>query len=298
MKRLITVLSLFVTLSSFVPAQEKVVPQGVGNTAMQFVCQPRTAAATGMAGIEAFEGADFFLRDTGRVELNVSYSMWERTASVATSPVNVIIRYKSRNFIGASVDMHIDRMKSTVPTDENGDFLRNGRYRPSNLSLGLGVDFLVLPNVEVSAKAKYLRSNFYLGQDYDAFASDVTAAASFGPFGVVAGVANIGPKLSGKYDLPSSALICASFKHKGITAEAEGDYYFFGGIRLAAAVSYTFKDIVTAGVGYNMGKGTPLESFASAGLGVKVAGIQLNLAYLFSDNPLNGTASIGLNYKF
>lgn len=298
MKKLITVLSLFVTLSPFVSAQEKVIPQGVGNTAMQFVCQPRTAAATAMAGIEAFDGADFFLRDTGRVELDVSYSMWERTASVASSPVNAVIRYKSRNFIGVSVDMHVDRMKSTIPTDENGDFQRNGQYMPSNLGLGLGVDFLVLPNVEIAAKARYLRSNFYLGQNFNAFSSDLTAAAVFGSFGVVAGVANLGPKVSGKYSLPTSALICATFEHKGIMAEVEGDYYFFGGIRLAAAASYTFKDIVTARVGYNMGKGTPLESFASAGLGVKVVGIQLNLAYLFSNNPLNGTASIGLNYKF
>lgn len=296
MKKFVTIPLLLLSICTF--AQEKVVPQAVGNLAMQFVCQPRTAAAVGLAGIDALEGADFFLRDTGRVELNVSYSMWERKASVATNPVDAVIRYKSRSFIGVSVDMHVDRMKSTVPVDENGDFLRNGQYRPSNLGLGLGVDFLVLPNVEVAAKAKYLRSDFYLGQFFNAFASDVTASAVFGALSVTAGVENIGPKVSGLYALPSSALLCASFGYKGLSATVEGDYYFYGATRIAAAASYTFKDILTARVGYNMGKGTPLESFLAAGLGVRVAGIQLNLAYLFSGNPLNGTASAGLNYKF
>ena len=129
-------------------------------------------------------------------------------------------------------------------------------------------------------------------------AFDAVASAYFGPVGVSAGVADIGPKVSGKYALPSSALAAVCFDQKGIKAEVQANYYMFGGFRLAAAASYTYAGIVSARVGYNMGKGTPLEDFASVGLGVRVYGIQLNLAYLFSNNPLNGTAGIGLNYKF
>lgn len=281
-----------------VSAQQKVNADGVASIAMQFACQPRTAASLAMAGIGVFDDAAFFVRDTGRVELDLSYAMWERTSAVSTGDVDAGVKYRANSFLGVTVDMHIGKMKNTIPTDESGDFLRNGRYSPSNLSLGLGADFRVIRNVDVKLKARYLRSNFYLGQDYWAVAGDAVATGYFGPVGVAAGVANIGPKVSGKYSLPSYALLGATYGYKGIEARLEGDYYFFGAFRLAAAASYTFKNIATVRLGYNMGNGTPLENYASAGLGVRLFGIQLNLTYLFSDNPLNGTAGIGLNYKF
>lgn len=293
-------ISLLCALSLSLPVCGQAVlrPEGVANIAMQFDCQPRTATSLAMAGIDAFDNLDFYVRDSQRVDLNLSYMMWERTASVATSPVDASVKYRINSLFGVSASMHVDRMKSTIPTDETATFVRNGEYRPSNLALGAGFDFFAAKNVDIFLRARYLRSNFYLGQDYQAVAFDAVASAYFGPVGVSAGVADIGPKVSGKYALPSSALAAVCFDHKGIKAEVQANYYMFGGFRLAAAASYTYAGIVSARVGYNKGKNTPLEDFASVGLGVRVYGIQLNLAYLFSNNPLNGTAGISLNYKF
>lgn len=51
--------------------------------------------------------------------------------------------------------------------------------------------------------------------------------------------------------------------------------------------------------GYHYGtqdKGLP--SFASAGLGLKFAGVELNAAYLFASEALGGTMTFGLGYSF
>lgn len=51
--------------------------------------------------------------------------------------------------------------------------------------------------------------------------------------------------------------------------------------------------------GYHYGtrdKGLP--SFASTGLGLKFAGVELNAAYLFASEALGGTMTFGLGYSF
>ncbi len=52
-------------------------------------------------------------------------------------------------------------------------------------------------------------------------------------------------------------------------------------------------------VGYHYStqdKGLP--SFASAGLGLKFAGVELNAAYLFASEALGNTMTFGLGYSF
>lgn len=57
--------------------------------------------------------------------------------------------------------------------------------------------------------------------------------------------------------------------------------------------------IVFLRAGYHYGtqdKGLP--SFASAGLGVKFFGVELNAAYLFASDAIGGTMTFGLGYSF
>ena len=67
----------------------------------------------------------------------------------------------------------------------------------------------------------------------------------------------------------------------------------------AAGVQYSFRDMVFARAGYHYGADKAvLPSFASAGLGVKFFGVELNVAYLFASDALGGTMTFGLGYSF
>ncbi len=79
----------------------------------------------------------------------------------------------------------------------------------------------------------------------------------------------------------------------------DADYYLSGDITAASGAEYSFKNFIFLRAGYHYGsKDKGLPSFASAGLGVKFAGVQLNAAYLLASETLGGSLMIGLGYSF
>ena len=98
-------------------------------------------------------------------------------------------------------------------------------------------------------------------------------------------------KLGAGYDL--------SLGSSTLAFAAEADVIFAGGVMAGLGCEYSFKDIVYARAGYHYGNSVNvIPSYASAGLGFKIFGAQLNFAYLFGSAVLSNSMNVSVGYSF
>jgi hypothetical protein len=83
---------------------------------------------------------------------------------------------------------------------------------------------------------------------------------------------------------------------KGINSSTK--VFFSGGISAGLGVEYAWNGQLFARAGYHYGGDGPVPSFASAGLGIRLADFSLNGAYIFGSDVLANTFALSFGVSF
>src|SRR5574344_25599 len=177
-----------------------------------------------------------------------------------------------------------------------------GTFSPSGIVAGIGLSYRLADFVSVGINGRYASSSISESMKGSTFVAYVTASSYKGDFNASLGICNLGPSINygaGGYKLPSLARAGAAYSIAGLTASLEADCFFSGAFNAALGLEYNLSGIAFLRAGYHYGNNSnTLPSFASAGLGIKLSGFELNAAYLFGSESLGSTMMFGLGYSF
>ncbi len=182
-----------------------------------------------------------------------------------------------------------------------------GSFTPRELSAGLGVAYAFADFLSAGVTARMVNSS--LAESASASVFGLDAALFFKKESLSAGLAlcNLGGKVSyGDASHSQPALLKAGAAYRfgspeghSVTGSLEADYLFAGAFSAGLGAEYSLKELLFIRAGYHYGsKDKGLPSFASAGLGVKLFGVELNAAYLLASDTLGGSLCLGLGYSF
>lgn len=185
-----------------------------------------------------------------------------------------------------------------------------GYFSPSDALFTAGFSYRFLPKFSLGASVKYAREMLVKDVSYGAIMADVLLMAKFSECHVVAGVVNIGEKITVRgdesYPLMAGAVLGAGWdalvaeKHR-ICLGADLNYYFCGILNVSAAAEYAFDKWLSARAGYCFASlDGQRRSDISAGLGFKFWKMSLDGAYVMplGDAPLKNHFALTLGFSF
>ena len=177
-----------------------------------------------------------------------------------------------------------------------------GSYTPKDIMAGLGLAYQVAEPLSVGVTGRFFSSDIAEKAKGSAFCADVDLSFRKGGLAAMAGVANLGSKISyggTSYALPALAKGGVAYSVAGLTASAEADYLFSGALMAGLGLEYCIADIAFVRAGYHYGDAAKaLPSFASLGLGLQFSGFSLDLAYLTASESIGNTLLFGLGFSF
>lgn len=297
MKKSFLTLSLYAALSLPVYAQSMpslFIPVDPVTTGLAGSTIAKDAAACAVAvNASAMSFSD------ARFMSSLSYGMWQPSvADVSTFGAGAFFKMKDRAALGFTVSYILD--KETPITNINGAV--TGTYTPKDIVVRAGASYLLGESFSLGLSAKMLHSSISPEMSGNAISADLSAMFRKDIWRASVVLCNLGTSItygSDKYAAPVLLKVGGSATMAGFTFSAEADYLFEGALSAAAGAEYCFADMAFARVGYHYGssdKGLP--SFASAGLGIKLYGISLDLAYLFLSETLRNSLNISIGYSF
>ena len=259
--------------------------------AMPFAAKPADASSAGKAGISFTDTPLLYGRT---LDISAGYMLWSPTYD----PVNNI------------------NISATYCLAEKISFSIDGMYGTGNdygqVEIGLGAGYRMTDFLAARIHIKYLSENLTPKVSYGAFGADLAVdcllpISDNGKIAADLGIFSIGSKVTSasgiKYSLPSSARIGAGYIHdidkkNSFTILTEADYYFHNAIGAALGAEAKIVDMIYVRAGYRYGAEHVIPSFASAGVGVKFAGIKIDAAYLFANEVIGNTIAVSIGYSF
>lgn len=311
--------ALAVSLGS-ATAQDATVPATGETSAMQFLsvgASPRSWAMGGVqAGIQKNEYAQFgsvaavpFWDET--LAAGASYTLWQPTSAnmlAAGAAWNISGRF------GASFGVQTGLNPAYELTNSAG--VPDGSFSPFDLRIGAGFAWRVIDCLSVGVGLNYASSSLapssesYSGS-MSSFAADVQLMYVTGNFDISLSASNLGSSVksaSGQsFGLPMNARLAAGYGNEfgrhHLSAGLEGGMFFGGASAAFAGVGaeYMYNDFVAVRAGWHYGsEKAVIPTFASVGLGLCFAGVNIDVAYLIAagDSPLQNSMSFGLGYSF
>lgn len=275
--------------------------------------QDPVSAGMGFAGLASSCGTAYSaLRNSSviplsdrKMDFGASYQSWAPDGAGDTN-MALGAAFKLGERFALSLAGTMQNGKEYSIMDESGN--DGGTFAPSIVSAGLGVGVKIIDNLAAGVNLRFASQKLSNNDSYSALCGDAFVTYRISDFNVSAGVASLGSGVKGadgkSYSLPASARVGADWTRgfaelHALKLDADMDYFFSGDVTAAAGVQYSFKDMLFARAGYHYGAETAvLPSFATVGLGVKYAGVELNAAYLFASEALGGTMTFGLGYSF
>lgn len=274
--------------------------------------QDAVSLAMGSAGVASDAGAFALENNVAAVSLaeqkmavQAGFGMWQPSyANLKT--VGVAGMYKVSDKIGLALDFKYLMLPSYSGVTGNGADVRDSEFKPSEMGIAAGFSYAVLDCLSAGLTLRYAGSTLapeakagVLGTDIGVFfkKNAVSAGLSVNNLGTkvkYSETAYAQPmlvKAGAGYDLEmgSSSLLFA----------AQADVIFAGGVMVGAGCEYAFKDMIFARAGYHYGNAAnAVPSHGSAGLGVRIAGVCLDVAYLYGSKALSNTMCISLGYSF
>lgn len=177
-----------------------------------------------------------------------------------------------------------------------------GSFTPKDNIISMGAAYKVLPELSAGLMLSYVTSEIGVDMKGSAICASLSVYYTKEALTAGASLRNLGGKINwggDSYALPLTASAGAAYSVAGFKAGLELSYLFEGAFGAGLGAEYTVKDIATFRAGYHLGdKAKGLASFASVGLGVKFAGVSLDLAYLLASETLGGSLLAGLSYSF
>ena len=224
--------------------------------------------------------------------------------SMGASWLNLAPEVSPVNYLSGGLAGQLDEFGFSLDFSRGfGEKIYGTNDVPTDIVFKGGVGYRFNENYSLGINLGYGQQ--YIVEDYktSSYVADFFAACHFESIVVWAGLSTlgstIGSEASGEFPLPSSVAVGGAFtavesgKHL-LTLNLAADYYFSGTMALSAGAEYGFANCAFLRAGYRYGGDSVLPSFASAGLGLRFSGIELNAAYLFASETLGKTLAIGL----
>lgn len=238
----------------------------------------------------------------------VSYGMWQ-PSSFGNNVISVAGYGKVARFMTISAGVKYFMYKPMTMMDDKGSPL--GTFSPKEMTAGVGLAFKILPILSASANISYVMSDMVSGKG-NAVSADfgVMMDLKFMRIGLTA--ANIGSKLNygteSAYSLPANLKLGVGTtqvfaEDHALTASLQGGMVFDNSSFFAElGLEYMYNDLFRVSAGYHYGDGVKsVPSYASAGIGVSLWGVNLNASYLIgvtANSPISNSFLIGLGYSF
>lgn len=270
--------------------------------------------ALGGSGVATSADAYSFFNNTSAIALSDSrgaiaalYTKWMPNSANLTMIGGSGFFKLGSNISVAFAGRHIGYEE--VPTsDDNG--LSTGTFQPTDFIAGLGVAYKITGNISASVNVNMITSKIDDNASAKAFSGDLGFTYSADKFNIGLKVANLGSKLdygNGPYSLP--AHLNAGFAYKteineksNLTALLNAGYLISSsGLMAGIGVEYSYNKLLNVRLGGHYGdEAKSIPSYISAGLGICLKGITIDVSYLISSNesPINKTLSLGLGYSF
>lgn len=295
-KTILTLLSL-ATATSALSAQalsSLLVPYGAESLALA-----GSTLASPAVSFAAMENASAMSLSTNRFSVGAAYNLWG-PKSIGSSVADAGIAFKLGDKFALGFGGRLYSSKELAVTNLNGATIST--FTPKDIVGNLALSYRVLDGLSVGVAGRFISSSIGPDLSGTAFGADVSVSYARGSLGVSAALCNLGTAISyggTSYSMPMLARVGAVYEWAGLKVSGEADYLFDGAFAASAGAEYGIADIAFLRAGYHYGssdKGLP--SFASAGLGLKYAGVEFNAAYLFASETLGGTITFGLGYSF
>ena len=307
MKKILVIAAL-VSLISIIPAA------GEGSPAMPFVLTGRNPVSlatggalttTGINPYASLEGIATSALDSAKFAAGVGYQIYSPSFQKSTS-INAGVSFKvaSNLLISASfISQNGEPYDILTPVGA-----KVGTFTPKEMMISAGVGYVIGESISLGAGFHFANQN--LTEDFSTSAICFDAQAAYKAEGlfVAIGVNSLGGSVksqSGRsYSLPASAVISGAYdlgmgESFAVKPCLKAEYYLTGGFGASLGAQFSYTDLAFVRAGYHFGSAdAPLPSFASVGLGVKFAGVSLDLAYLLASETLGGSLLAGLSYSF
>lgn len=239
------------------------------------------------------------------LDAGVSYASWNVFSDARHIPMAGAAFRSGRWGFAVSAGGHVYGTPFSIFDDAGTE---SGTFRPVDGHVTVGAAYKLGLGLAVGVSVKGVQSSILPDHKATAFAGDIYAAwQAGGLLTATVGLCNLGTPVqygsaSASSRLPMHAKAGVNFRPiGGLQLAVEGDYLLnSGGVALNAAAQYTVLRIATfrAGYHYSVDENAALPSYASAGVGFRLFGIELNGTYLFASDVLKDTFSVGINFSF
>lgn len=182
-----------------------------------------------------------------------------------------------------------------------------GEFQMSDMMGAIGLSLLLSPQFSVGVNARYASQQLYEEGGLSSVLADLYLMYKVSMFQFSAGARSLGPSQedasSLKFGAPSSANL-AAWAEIPASAHSFGiglnsDVFFNGGVSVSAGAEYSFNKMVFVRGGYQYATDkAPIPSYASAGLGLKIAGITLDASYVLASKTVGGSFNVALGCRF
>lgn len=274
--------------------------------------QDPASLAMGSAGVSS--EADAFALETNVASMSFSektmsvkagFGMWQ-PAYADLKTVGVAGTYRISDKIGVGLDFKYLMMPSYSGVTGNGADIRDSEFKPSEYGIAAGFSYAFMDCLSAGLTLRYAGSSLAPEASAKVFAADL--GLYFKKNAVSAGLSlnNLGTKAKYSevaYAQPMLVKLGAGYDLEMGTSElffaAQADILFAGGIMAGVGCEYAFKDMVFARAGYHYGNSANvIPSYGSAGLGLNIAGVTLDFAYLYGSKTLANSMCVSLGYSF
>lgn len=281
---------------------------GADAQALSFINAAPDAASLAMGSAQGcMPTASIFSSDRGYA--GATYMMWQPNGVTATK-INVGGRFRISDKFALVAGYRSNLYEKFEITDATSTIA--GTFTPKESLAEVGAAFGIGDRLALSLTGKLITSTLQSNKGGSALGVDLGAAYAIDAFYVGAHLRNFGSKISygaNSYPLPTRVGIEASDRWSfagahSVTLNVDADYQLPENGRsfvASAGLAYSFKELISLRAGYHVGSNAAVEpSFASVGLGIRVVGICLDLAYLVagSDSALGNTLAATLGYAF
>lgn len=259
---------------------------GIEAAALPFTRNAAGINAFSMGGVNAFDDLTYFALGGSSLESELSFRLFK--APVQTNDLGITTKLKASDRLAFAINAAYDI----------GPEL--GGFKTSDMLVGLGASFNVNDMLSVGVTGRYASSSLAKDCSLSGFGADVLATSLLGPVKITAGVRNLGTKVNGA-PMPASISAGAVYElemaeDSQMTLACDMDYFFINSLSVSAGAAYTWKDMLSAKLGYHMGG--VVADYLSLGLGGRFKGISVDAAYVLYSPSIGGTMMFGLGYKF
>lgn len=274
--------------------------------------QDPSSLAMGSAGVATQAGAYALENNvaaipfaTEKMAVNAGYAMWQPSyANLKTLGLGAMYRVSDK--VGFGLDVKYLMMPKYSGVTGSGSDIRDSEFAPSEMGLAAGFSYAFLSYMSAGATLRYSNSSLAPDASAAVFGADLGLYLKKGSVSAGLSLNNIGTKVKyseASFAQPMLMKVGAGYELESgsskLLCTAQADVLFAGGFMAGVGCEYAFKEMAFARLGYHYGNHmNAVPSYGSAGLGFKMAGADIDVAYLFGSKFLANSLCISLGYSF